>query len=292
MAVQSALAGVAPTEVEQNVRSILVAALLQAPGCQQGGLAGTRLPEDHQRRTIDASVAIENTEIVLPADIDSAEPFRQCFVFVGLAIQRVGQAVFGKPLIDDGSEVGANQRGQSMWVGVVLANRKPAQANSLLQLSEPVERFGILRAVSITLCGRQRFNVAGIAEVEEGMFCHIGAVQRAVQNLQFGYGLVLMSFQPRFPLDEVVWKPARNPAIPFSLYADEKGAAAVNLLQTNRQHAALGLLFVGDSPAQIDFAPDHPTLGAQMPQLGKDSLHQLLPFRRACPGTWRRRIRE
>ena len=60
--------------------------------------------------------------------------------------------------------------------------------------------------------------------------------------------------------------------------AGEERPAVVDLGEAERQHAPLGLLLIGDAPAQIDLAPSDTALLAQFAKLREDVLDQTVAF--------------
>lgn len=59
---------------------------------------------------------------------------------------------------------------------------------------------------------------------------------------------------------------------------DEVRPAAIDLRETDRQRGTLGLLLVGDTPAQIDLRPGHTSRLAESSELRKHPLDQFFPL--------------
>ena len=71
---------------------------------------------------------------------------------------------------------------------------------------------------------------------------HLGIVEHAVEDFEFGDGLAFLELfpEPFFFFEQLLRTVLRHPAVAFAEQTDEVGAAAFDFLQTNGQHLALG----------------------------------------------------
>ena len=97
-----------------------------------------------------------------------------------------------------------------------------------------------------------------------------------MEDLHLGHRPALVVGQPRLAVGEVARDLVRHPAVAVAEHADEVRPRALDLREADRQHGVLRLLLVGDAPAQVDLAPHHAALLAEVADLGEDALHELL----------------
>jgi hypothetical protein len=78
-----------------------------------------------------------------------------------------------------------------------------------------------------------------------------------MEDLQLRDRALALLSQPGLTLERPPGYPLRHPPVPLAQHADEVRPAAADLLQADRQHLALRRGLLGDTPAQVDVAPDH-----------------------------------
>ena len=269
-------------EVQQHLIPGMRLPIPFGPVGQQGRLAHSRFTQHNQRRTVSRDVRVDAVEILLPTDVTANLPLANLpnraaagerLVLGRLPLERRWLRTGRKFLIDDPRQIRQNHLSHRFGVGIVFAHRQLAITNQLF------ERVQLLPVV------RYPFNVGshcrtGVAEIEAGPIRHVRVVQYAMQNFQFRDTLlfVLDFGQPGLLLKQFRREALGHPAVAISQQADEEGAAAIDLGQTDRQHLPLGALLLSDAPPQINVGKNHAPLVAQLTQLWKDPQHQLIPL--------------
>ncbi len=110
------------------------------------------------------------------------------------------------------------------------------------------------------------------------MLRHRGIGEHPMHDLKFSHRPTRMLTDPRLTLNQGWIDEVRHPAIALAQESNEIWATSSDLLEADRQHAALGYLLVSDPPPQINLAPRDAAGLAQCPQLGKNALDELIPL--------------
>ena len=176
-------------------------------------------------------------------------------------------------------EVGQNELRKSTGVGIVfaqgnvfdLANR----FHLLLKCRLTIGFIIVLRQMIATTILR----VFRIAEVEERASGHVWVVEHTMEGFQFGDAAFgHLAFQPVLLIEQGrrIRLRTRHPAIAFTQQTDEEWATALDLCQTVAQCLLALRLFLGDTPAQINFDKLHRSLAADLPQGWPDVGHEFV----------------
>ena len=177
----------------------MVLAPVLEPVGQQGGLAAAGVAEQHQRAAVAGRVAVERLEVVGPADVGAAADLGEGLVVAaprGSAGR--GCSSIGKLGLDGGLEIFEDEAASCARVGVVLAQRNVLRGAG--RADERLER-GLLVCAASAFSERKsaprRLGVGRIAEVEERAPGHVGVVEHAVEDFQFGDALAVEVLEPR-----------------------------------------------------------------------------------------------
>ena len=272
------------------------------PGRQQRGLAAAALAGDHQALAPSIGALgkfIQRGEV--GGTLDAAEQLVPRVGLVGHALlgEWVRRLIFGIEAVDQLVELPADDLREGLGAGIGLDQRQVAVADALLERGELglalLGAAGCLRlAVLPHLGGDGAFDhvpalvvgqrgiadVGRVAEVEEGQGLHLGVVQHAVEDLQFGHrGPPLdVLLEPRLPFNDLGPDGVGNPAVALAEQAEEIRTAAFDLGQAQRQDLPFRRLFLGDAPAQVHLGEGDEALGALAAQFGEDILHEQVPF--------------
>ena len=243
--------------VHQILRGTLLVGL--QPVGNQGALAGAGFTRDQDSLLALFNPALQLRDRCFPTQVQPRSGPPVIAVALLLLLQRILGLLLRMLPLDHSPQIRLDPLGDRLWCCQALGHREATTTHLLLEGRQPLP---LLQVVCHPARFRLGLGIGRIAQIEEGMPCHLRIAQHTMQDFQLREaGAAHALLQPGLSFQQgrlvIGGIGRRHPAIALAEQADEIGPATINLRQTQRQRFSAFGLIGGHTPAQIHIYDFH-----------------------------------